>query len=146
VVVRRDRASEHQARRPFRRGSNTSRGETLKVTIHSTEPLDDALRVIGALYNVTLNAVDETTPSQEPGVARGSQRSALSNGNSSRRSTSTTSRRGSHNRKPKREGRSAPSVSTSEIRSWAQANRHAVSSHGTLPASIKAAYAVAHGG
>ncbi len=83
-----------QARRPIRRGCSTSRGAALKVTIDSTEPLGDALRVIGALYNVTLNAVDETT------------------------------KRRSDNRKPKREGRSAPSVSTSEIRSWAQANGH----------------------
>ncbi|WP_270889025.1 Lsr2 family DNA-binding protein [Pedococcus sp. 5OH_020] len=40
----------------------------MKVTIDSTEPLSDALRVIGALYEVTLDVVDETAAAQARGA------------------------------------------------------------------------------
>ena len=44
---------------------NIARGRPLKVTIDSSEPLTDTIRVIGALYNVTLTQADESTRVRE---------------------------------------------------------------------------------
>jgi hypothetical protein len=108
----------------------------LKVTIDSTEPLGDALRVIGALYKVSLNVVDDA------GVVV--PQAADVNVASSRRSSSARSRRRGQSTRAGRESRNVESVSVAEIRRWALENGHRVSIRGTLPASIKAAYADAH--
>lgn len=119
----------------------------MKVTIDSTEPLADALRVIGALYNVTLAEVDETPPQGASSGKAGTSRSSSSSTNGSSRRTATkksTPRRGTP--KATRRSRKAATASTSDIRKWALANGHTVSSRGTLPAAVKAAYADAHAG
>ena len=125
-------------------GPNTARSEKpLKVTIDSTEPLADAIRVIGALYNVDLAQVadtDETTTmaaaqdqSAGPGTAKPSRRR--------RPKTSPVS-------SPSGSGRGRPksTADSREVRAWAVANGHSVSDRGTLPAAVKAAYAKAHKG
>jgi hypothetical protein len=108
----------------------------LKVTIDSTEPLGDALRVIGALYKVSLNVVDD--------AGAVIPQAADANASSSRRTSSARSRRRGQNTRAGRENRNVGSVSVAEIRRWALENGHRVSIRGTLPASIKAAYADAH--
>jgi hypothetical protein len=118
---------------------------TLKVTIDSTEPFADALRVIGALYNVTLAQVDDTpalgTPSAGPRRTR--RPGATTNGSSRRAGTSKTTQRAPAP-KPTWSSPQAAAASTSEIRRWAVANGHTVSSRGTLPGAVRAAYAEAH--
>jgi hypothetical protein len=118
---------------------------TLKVTIDSSEPLADVLRVIGALYNVTLAQVGDTpalgTASEG---SRSTRRSgATTNGSSRRAGTGKTTQR-ARAPKPTRSARQAAAVSTSEIRRWAVANGHTVSSRGTLPGAVRAAWAEAH--
>jgi hypothetical protein len=129
------------ARRFLRRGLNTVRGKkTLKVTIDSTEPLADALRVIGALYNVNLaqvSATDDTTPTTA-GAAQDQPLGAATakpSRNSRAKTTSAPTRTGRRRR--------TAGASSSDVRAWAVANGHAVSDRGTLPAAIKAAYAQA---
>ena len=115
----------------------------MKVTIDSTEPLADAIRVIGALYNVNLAQV---AADAGPMIIRPAQdqtpRAASST--SSRRSRAKTAKASSPSRTGRR--RRAPAAGSSDVRAWAAANGHAVSNRGTLPAAIKAAYAEAHKG
>ena len=119
----------------------------MKVTIDSAEPLADALRVVGALYNVTLAQVDETpAPGTAAGNRRTSRRSATSTNGSSRRTATSKSTQRAGAPQSKQSTRKATTVSTSDIRKWAQVHGHAVSSRGTLPAKVKAAYAKAHKG
>jgi hypothetical protein len=119
----------------------------LKVTIDSTEPLADALRVIGALYNVTLSAsTNHTGANNQPQTAPSPRRGAAA---ANRKRTQPATENKPTRRRPeratsKRTSAQASSVSTSEIRSWAKANGHAVNSRGTLPASIRSAYADVH--
>lgn len=118
----------------------------MKVTIDSSEPLSDALRLVGALYNVSLARVDEDPAAVNAKTARVSRRSSA-NGNGSGRKTAKkpTTRTGANNRAARKRGAS-PTASTSEIRQWAKDTGQAVSSRGTLPAAVKAAYAAAHTG
>ena len=116
----------------------------MKVTIDSAEPLADALRVVGALYNVTLAEIGEGT---QPGSSKDSPNtpggSARANGKPSRRTTASKPGRRAAAR-PRQSAIKATSVSASDIRAWALAHGHTVSDRGTLPAVIKAAYAEAH--
>ncbi|HET8600874.1 MAG TPA: histone-like nucleoid-structuring protein Lsr2 [Segeticoccus sp.] len=110
----------------------------MKITIDSSEPLEDAIRVIGAAYGVTLTtetsngAVEEpaqpTEPAQ-PKKAASSRRSAKSRSASRR---PANGRRGGKKRLAK--------VSNAELRSWARENGHTVSDRGRIPASIATAY------
>ena len=121
----------------------------MKVTLDSNEPLADAMRVIGALYNVTLAQVaaataDDTTTAGAgagAGAAKDQPRRAAT-AKPSRRSRAKTAKVSS----PSRSGRSrrTEAVSSSDVRAWAVANGHAVSNRGTLPAAIRSAYAEAH--
>jgi hypothetical protein len=117
----------------------------VKVTIDSSEPLADALRVIGALYNVSLVQVDERPSVGRSGTAKASQRPKAT-GNGSRRTTDRKSPKPTTAGRGARATREARAASTSDIRRWALANGQSVSSRGTLPAAVKAAYAAAHTG
>ncbi len=115
----------------------------MKVTIDSTEPLADALRVIGALYNVNLAhvaATDDTTTTTA-GAAQ-DQPLGAATAKPSRRTPAKTAKAPTSNRTGRR--RRTTAASSSDVRAWAVANGHAVSNRGTLPAAIKAAYAQAH--
>jgi hypothetical protein len=117
----------------------------VKVTIDSTEPLADAIRVIGALYNVTLAQVDEPpVPGTRADSAKPARRPTATTNGSSRRGATKGSTRRKDAVKPTRSSREAAAASTADIRQWALDHGHAVSSRGTLPASVKAAYAAAH--
>ena len=115
----------------------------MKVTIDSTEPLADAIRVIGALYNVNLGEVAATDDTPTTGAAQDEPPRAAT-GTSSRRSRAKTAKASSPSGTGRR--RRAPAAGSSDVRAWAVANGHTVSSRGTLPAAIKAAYAEAHKG
>jgi hypothetical protein len=117
----------------------------MKVTIDSAEPLADALRVVGALYNVTLADIGEGTQlGRSEDMANTSGPSAKANGRPSRRATARKPGRRAAARKPRQSATKSTSASTSEIRAWALASGHTVSDRGTLPAAVKAAYAEAH--
>jgi len=117
----------------------------MKVTIDSSEPLADALRVIGALYNVELAegaGTDDASPGPGPATSNRPARSATIK--ASRRAPAKRSKTSSASRSPR--GRRSTGANSSEIRAWAIANGHAVSDRGTLPSKIKTGYAEAHKG
>ena len=117
----------------------------MKVTIDSSEPLADALRVIGALYKVSLSQVDEGRSVDNSGTTRRSARPKAS-GNGSRRTTARKSPKAATARQTTAAKRPGRVASSSEIRTWALANGQTVSSRGTLPGAVKDAYAAAHTG
>jgi hypothetical protein len=117
----------------------------MKVTIDSTEPLADALRVIGALYNVTLAEVGQTAAPGAKASSEGtSRRSGAATKGSSRGAATKKSTRRSGAPKPTRSSGNSTAASSADIRKWAVDNGYAVSRRGTLPAEVKAAYAAAH--
>jgi hypothetical protein len=115
----------------------------VKVTIDSSDPLADALRVIGALYKVSIAQVDAAQAANNSGIASDSRR-ADATANGARRAATKKSTQRATAAPPKRSSPKPPPASTADIRSWALANGHKVSSRGTLPASVNAAYAAAH--
>ena len=118
----------------------------MKVTIDSSEPLDDALRVLGALYDVTLvvspsmadsfgDAAEKTPAKPVTAGSRPSRRGAAKE-----RALRTPKGRGGRAR-----GKVAP-VGTAELRTWARDNGYAVSDRGRVAASVAQAYDAAHQG
>ena len=117
----------------------TRREVPLKVTLDSTEPLADALRVVGALYNVNLAEVpaSDDTPLAQPAQGK---RARATSANPPRRTKTSTASTESRSRRPRR----VAAATSRDIRAWALATGHAVSDRGTLPAAVKAAHAEAH--
>lgn len=122
----------------------------MKVTIDSSEPLSDALRVIGALYNVALSRADDSTAVSahdgNPSAVRGSTSPGRKTLPSDRRRSLSAPTRKS---KPAaataaRRGSTVIADDAGTIRAWAQANGHTVKDRGPLPGSVRAAYATAH--
>jgi hypothetical protein len=103
----------------------------LKLTLRSSDPLEEALRLVGALYGVHLTVTepaDESppqskAPSTQPPPTR-NRRAVAAAGTASER----------------KRGRPAKTLSTAEVRAWARANGHQVSDRGRIPAGVVAAY------
>jgi hypothetical protein len=134
----------------------------LKLTLDSSEPLEDAMRVFGALYGVTLVVAD-----MEPGAGQPSQpmetvepAEAVEPDEQSepdepkkprRRRRSATGRRSrSGSAAPEADSedatsRSNGSPSNAEVRSWARENGLTVNDRGRVPASVLSAYREANG-
>jgi Lsr2 len=120
---------------------------TLKVTIDSNDPLPEALRVLGALYNVTL-VVDSTTSKSSDTVrptnggepSRRTAEKAARNGRTSNGST-PKGRRAASARGARR---SAGNGTAPELRSWARAQGYQVGKRGRMSAAVVAAYREAH--
>ena len=115
---------------------------TMKITIDSSEPLESAIRVLGAMYDVTLTvATDASSPapkSKAPGKPASSRASR-------RGEVAKTAAAAVSSRQPRRASKAtANAVSASELRSWARANGYDVSSHGRVPAAVATAYRDAH--
>jgi len=114
----------------------------MKVTIDSSESLESAIRVLGAMYDVTLTVAAETaTPapkSRPTGKARSSRASKRSG------ATKTTTAPAATKRSPRASKTTAKSVSASELRSWARANGYEVGNYGRVPATVATAYRAAH--
>ena len=112
----------------------------MKVTIDSNDPLPEALRVLGAMYNVTL-VVDSTTSKLSDAVPTNAM-------GSSRRTAKKAARNGSpkgKNAAPARGARrSAGNGTAPELRSWARAQGYQVGTRGRMPAAVLAAYREAH--
>src|SRR3954470_18008435 len=116
----------------------------MQLTIDSQQPLDQVLRVVGALYDVTLTVdgdagtganVAATGPTAAPAAPAapaasrdGRRRTSRANG---RRSTAA------HHRK-------SGAAPASEVRRWARANGLHVSDRGRISASVTAAYRAGH--
>ena len=104
----------------------------MKVTLRSSDSLEEALRVVGALYGVHLTVTepaDESppqskAPTTKPPPTRNRRAVAAAEGTATQR----------------KRRRSAKTFSTAEIRAWARANGHQVSDRGRIPAGVIAAY------
>jgi hypothetical protein len=132
--------------------THSLKGSTrLKLTIDSTDALEDTLRVVGAMYNVSLEV-------SANGAARSGSDRATGNGTSaSGRSTRGT--RGGARRRPgnrttskrepskrERNGQAHASsgsdggVSTAAVRTWARENGYTVADRGRVPTDLITAY------
>lgn len=123
--------------------AGTSKGIHVKVSIDSTDSLSDAIRVIGALYDVTLAQVENnggTVVPAEPNTATRAS-SAASSSRSTRRANGKPS--GGSTRRA-RSKTAATAATASQIREWALANGHVVSSRGTIPAAVRSAFDAAN--
>ncbi len=103
----------------------------MKVTLYSSDSLEDALRVVGALYGVSLQvgAADAAATSSPAPATR-----PRSRGRSAAAAASGTAPR-------KRSARAAVSTPTADLRRWAKAEGYQVNDRGPLPADVVAAHA-----
>lgn len=114
----------------------------MKLTVDSSEPLEDAMRVLGALYGVTLVISSEAPDGKAPAQPRTRRRT---------RAAPTKSRTGApagagvagQSRKGTA-ARSAGSASNAEVRAWARRTGLTVRDRGRVPASVLNAYRDAH--
>ena len=104
----------------------------MKISIDSSEPLEQVVRVIGALYDVKLTVDSATEAAAASPAATGGRRRGT-------RSVSSKPARARGNGRTRARARGA-TVSNAELRSWARENGHAVSDRGRIPAAISAAY------
>lgn len=106
---------------------------TLKVTIDSSDPLTNSLRVVSAMYDVSLAV------STEPGrpAPAATRRAPSSRGRQTRPGAASKRRKSSKKT-------TAPGASNTELRSWATQNGYSVSERGRVPAAVIAAYREAH--
>jgi hypothetical protein len=123
----------------------------MKVTIDSSESLESAIRVLGAMYDVTLTvATDTATPgakSRPTGKARSSRaskRSAAAKASEGTEGTEATAAAVATKRSPRSSKSTDKSVSASELRSWARANGYEVGNYGRVPGTVATAYREAH--
>jgi hypothetical protein len=111
----------------------------VQITIDSTEPLEKVLKVIGALYGVTLGEATEGL------VDRGSYgaipRVARTNDKQSRVTSPSAKKTSRSTRSARRQSKTAPDAAS--VRTWAKANGHPVRNRGRVPASVTAAYLAA---
>lgn len=122
----------------------------MELTVDSTEPLEDAMRVLGALYGVTLAVSPDgqdvsggdgatSQPVETPrkvnrrSSATKKARTAASGANADTKADAGESKPGSATR-------SGGSPTNAEVRSWASRNGITVSERGRIPASVRTAF------
>jgi hypothetical protein len=113
----------------------------MKVTVDSSEPLTDALRVIGALYHVTLVVSEDEVGQGEPMPG-----TAAKSSSSTRKTTRATGAGKARTAKPKAKAgvKSPAPPSSTEVRSWARGNGFTVRDRGRVAAAVVAAYREEH--
>ena len=135
----------------IRRVANMSKGTDVKLTVDSSEPLEDAMRVLGALYGVTLVVASDRSDvaGAEQDARKPADKRAAPGGRrptAARRTRPAARASDAVARKPKQgtAARLAGSPSSAEVRSWARDNGMTVSDRGRVPASVMTAYRNAH--
>ena len=118
---------------PVAAGGHVERS-AVKLTVDSNEPLEDAMRVLGALYGVTLVVSSEVPDARRPAQGRVTRR---------KRSTATKPRTGAP-AVDSDAAESAGSPSNAEVRAWARRTGLSVSDRGRVPASVLKEYRNAH--
>jgi hypothetical protein len=117
----------------------------VKLTVDSSEPLEDAMRVLGALYGVTLvvaNPDGDAGASTDSYANRSSNSEAKSKAGPAKRKRAASGRSRATRARQSSAGQPAGSQSPSnaEIRAWARQNGFTVSDRGRLPASVLTAF------
>ncbi len=117
----------------------------MKVTLDSTDPLSDALRVVGAMYNVTL-VVDSTTSPQTDTVQAAARKSSSRRTakNAPRNGRARDAKRSTSGRVARRSASNGKAPAAPELRSWARRQGYQVGDRGRMPAAVLAAYREAH--
>jgi hypothetical protein len=149
--------------------AHSSEGNAVKLTLDSSEPLDDAVRVVGALYGVNLIVATEQSDSGQPvAPIEPADRNGVDQPAAPGQPGTDAPKR------PKRVKATAPSgernnsrpgvpasgadsdaagqgrdelpksPGNAEVRSWARENGLTVSARGRVPAAVHAAYLDAH--
>lgn len=124
----------------------------MKITLDSTEPLEDAIRVLGAMYGVQLMVSTDQNGVRRTETDSGSEsipadKAAQRQGRSRSRGRRPAAGGGAP-RSAKAEARSVASPagrpSNAQVRTWARENGMAVSDRGRLAGSVIAAYRTAN--
>jgi hypothetical protein len=113
----------------------------LRLTVDSSEPLEDAIRVLGALYGVTLFVSNEGPETRTPTQLPTSRGKRVATKPRTGAGVAGTEAKGS------RRGTAAPSAgaaSNAEVRSWARHTGLIISDRGRVSASVMTAYRSAH--
>ena len=103
----------------------------MKVTLYSSDSLEDALRLVGALYGVSLQVGVADAAATPPAASAARPRSR---GRSAAAAATGTAPR-------KRAARAAVGTPTADLRRWAKAAGYQVNDRGPLPADVVAAHA-----
>ena len=113
----------------------------MRLTLDSSEPLQDAIRVLGALYGVTLVVANHGSvpnePTQQPTSRPKRSATQPRNGAGVAHAVAKRSRRGTA-------ASSAAAASNAEVRAWARQAGVTVSDRGRVPESVMSAYRSAH--
>jgi hypothetical protein len=119
----------------------------LKLTLDSSEPLEDAIRVVGALYGVRLVVSSDEQDASGParknaGEPASAKKTATRKPSAARRTRPVAPAAGADTApsKQERSARSAGSSSNAEVRAWARQNGLQVRDRGRVPASVVTAY------
>ncbi len=115
----------------------------MKLTVDSSEPLEDALRVVGALYGVTLTVSDDGLPAVKQDRVRATARKRRSATTKLPRRASAPDT-GAGTSATARSAGPAGAPSNKDVRSWARRKGLNVSERGRVPASLMTAYQDAH--
>jgi hypothetical protein len=114
----------------------------MRLTLDSSEPLEDAIHVLGALYGVTL-VVSTDAPETRTMTQQSTAPANRSASEQQRTGAAVAGAVVGKSRRPSR-SRSAPDVSNADVRSWARETGLTVSERGRVPASVMTAYRSAH--
>jgi hypothetical protein len=112
----------------------------VKISIDSSEPLQDVLRVVGAAYDVTLSVAPAETMKDK--AARSERSRDRSPRSSHSRRAARTGSSGSNGRS--RSAEDHAKITNAELRSWARENGQTINDRGRVPAAVIAAYRQAH--
>jgi hypothetical protein len=120
----------------------------MKLTLDSAEPLDDALRVVGALYGVRLGVTTDDAPegdnADQPAPAAATTRDTAGRRASTSRGRRQAGKGGRATSRRRSTRRPDPSGNTAEIRAWARQTGLTVSDRGRISGTVLAAYRNAH--
>lgn len=115
----------------------------MRISIDSTEPLEDVIRVVGAMYDVTLMVAttDDAAVTVPARTSAGPDGSRTAKGKASRGRGTRRGRAGTR----AQSGSRIAAASNEAVRSWARENGLTVSDHGRIPAVVLTAYREAQG-
>lgn len=121
----------------------------MKLTLDSSEPLEDAIRVVGSLYGVTLTVsqvleTDARSISSEATAASDSGPETRKSRRPSPKASRTAAAGARAGRSARKSRRDSNSNSNTDIRAWARENGFKVSDRGRVPAAVMTAYRDAH--
>jgi Lsr2 len=116
-------------------------GFNVQITIDSSEPLDKVLKVVGALYGVTLGEATEGL--MDPGPPDPKPRTAKKNIKQSRVTATDSKTTSRSTRSARRKSKTKTAPDPTSVRTWAKTNGHPVRDRGPVPASVTAAYLAA---